>query len=40
MFDPVTPPTVAVAGEPGRFPAGRIFCADLNYAAHAREMGS
>jgi 2-keto-4-pentenoate hydratase/2-oxohepta-3-ene-1,7-dioic acid hydratase in catechol pathway len=39
VFDPPTPPTVAVAGEPGRFPVRRIFCVGRNYAAHAREMG-
>jgi hypothetical protein len=38
-FDPPTPPTVAVAGEFGRFPIRRIFCVGRNYAAHAREMG-
>jgi fumarylpyruvate hydrolase len=39
VFDPSTVPTVAVAGEPGRFPVRRIFCVGRNYAAHAREMG-
>ena len=39
VFDPPTPPTVAVAGETGRFPVRRIFCVGRNYAAHAREMG-
>jgi Fumarylacetoacetate (FAA) hydrolase family len=39
VFDPPTPPTVAVAGEVGRFPVRRIFCVGRNYAAHAREMG-
>ncbi|MEH2561532.1 fumarylacetoacetate hydrolase family protein [Bradyrhizobium sp. AZCC 2289] len=39
VFDPPIPPTVAVAGEPGRFPVRRIFCVGRNYAAHAREMG-
>ena len=39
VFDPPAPPTVAVAGEPGRFPVRRIFCVGRNYAAHAREMG-
>jgi len=32
-------PSVAVAGEPGRFPVRRIFCVGRNYADHAREMG-
>ena len=39
VFDPPILPTVAVAGEPGRFPVRRIFCVGRNYAAHAREMG-
>ena len=39
VFDPPTLPTVAVAGESGRFPVRRIFCVGRNYAAHAREMG-
>ena len=32
-------PSVAVAGETGRFPVRRIICVGRNYAAHAREMG-
>jgi fumarylpyruvate hydrolase len=32
-------PTLAVAGEKGRFPVYRIFCVGRNYAEHAREMG-
>src|ERR1700759_4988052 len=39
VFDPPIPPTVAVAGEGGRFPVRRVFCVGRNYAAHAREMG-
>jgi fumarylpyruvate hydrolase len=39
VFHPPIPPTVAVAGEGGRFPVRRIFCVGRNYAAHAREMG-
>jgi fumarylpyruvate hydrolase len=39
VFEPPAPPTVAVAGEGGRFPVRRIFCVGRNYAAHAREMG-
>ncbi len=31
--------SVAVAGDPRRFPVRRIFCVALNYAEHAREMG-
>ena len=38
-FDPLAPPSVAIAGEVGRFPVRRIFCVGRNYAAHAREMG-
>jgi len=32
-------PSLAVAGESGRFPVRRIYCVGRNYAAHAREMG-
>ncbi len=32
-------PSLAVAGETGRFPVRRIYCVGRNYAAHAREMG-
>lgn len=39
VFDPPTPPSVAVAGTEARFPVRRIFCVGRNYAAHAREMG-
>jgi fumarylpyruvate hydrolase len=39
VFDPPTPPTVAIAGKVARFPVRRIFCVARNYAAHAREMG-
>jgi fumarylpyruvate hydrolase len=35
VFDPPIPATVAVAGEPGRFPVRRIFCVGRNYAAYA-----
>src|ERR1700740_700242 len=38
-FDPLAPPSVAIAGEVGRFPVRRIFCVGRNYAEHAREMG-
>lgn len=31
--------SLAVIGEPGRFPVNRVFCVGRNYAAHAREMG-
>ena len=39
VFDPPTPPSVAVADTLNRFPVRRIFCVGRNYADHAREMG-
>ena len=39
VFNPPAPPSVAMAGEPARFPVRRVFCVGRNYAAHAREMG-
>src|SRR5437762_1209527 len=39
VFTPPAPPSVAMAGEPARFPVRRVFCVGRNYAAHAREMG-
>lgn len=39
-FAPPSPPSVAIAGTPERFPVRRIFCVGRNYAAHAREMGN
>lgn len=39
VFQPPTPPSVAVRGDAGRFPVRRIFCVGRNYEAHAREMG-
>ncbi len=39
VINPPIIPTVAMAGESGRFPVRRIFCVGRNYAAHAREMG-
>jgi fumarylpyruvate hydrolase len=38
LFPPLTA-SVAVVGEPRRFPVRRIYCVGQNYAAHAREMG-
>ncbi|OOG39105.1 fumarylacetoacetate hydrolase family protein [Polaromonas sp. A23] len=38
-IEPVTLPTLTVAGISERFPVNRIFCVGRNYAAHAREMG-
>jgi fumarylpyruvate hydrolase len=32
-------PSVAIAGNPDRFPVRRIWCVGRNYADHAREMG-
>jgi fumarylpyruvate hydrolase len=39
VFPPPATPSVAVAGDPARFPVRRILCVGRNYAAHAREMG-
>lgn len=39
VIDPLSPPSVAVAGSDDRLPVRRIFCVGRNYAAHAREMG-
>jgi fumarylpyruvate hydrolase len=39
VIPPPPQPSVAVAGEAGRFPVRRIYCVGRNYAAHAREMG-
>lgn len=39
VFDPIAPPSVAVAGLTAHFPVRRIFCVGRNYAEHAREMG-
>ncbi|WP_315832048.1 fumarylacetoacetate hydrolase family protein [Bradyrhizobium prioriisuperbiae] len=39
VLSPPATPTVAMAGEQGRFPVRRVFCVGRNYAAHAREMG-
>jgi fumarylpyruvate hydrolase len=39
VFPPPATPSVPVAGETGRFPVRRIWCAGRNYADHAREMG-
>jgi fumarylpyruvate hydrolase len=38
-FPPPTPPSVAVAATPRRFPVHRIYCVGRNYADHVREMG-
>lgn len=39
LFEPPLPATLAVTGDPRRFPVRRIFCVGRNYVAHAREMG-
>ena len=39
VIEPISIPTLAVAGSTERFPVHRIFCVGRNYAAHAREMG-
>lgn len=36
---PLQVPALAIQGERGTFPVGRIFCVGRNYAAHAKEMG-
>ncbi len=38
-FPPALQASVAIAGQPARFPVRRIFCVGRNYADHAREMG-
>ncbi|MBX3578204.1 MAG: fumarylacetoacetate hydrolase family protein [Rhizobiaceae bacterium] len=40
VIDAPAVPSVAVAGETGRFPVRRVFCVGRNYAAHVREMGN
>jgi fumarylpyruvate hydrolase len=39
VFKVPATPSVAIAGEDGRFPIRRIFCVGRNYAEHTREMG-
>lgn len=39
VIDAPATPSIAVAGQKGRFPVHRIYCVGRNYAAHAREMG-
>lgn len=39
VFEPMDRPVLAVAGSDDTIPVRRIFCAGLNYAAHARELG-
>ncbi|KJV10089.1 fumarylacetoacetate hydrolase [Elstera litoralis] len=38
-FPPAAQASVAIAGEPARFPVRRIYCVGRNYAEHSREMG-
>lgn len=40
VFQPSPIPSVAVLGNPSRFPVRRIFCIGRNYADHVREMGN
>lgn len=40
VFDPLSPPSVAIVGAAARFPVRRIFCVGRNYADHVREMGN
>ncbi len=39
VFQPYPQASLAVHGQPERFPVRRIFCVGRNYEAHAREMG-
>ena len=39
LFAPAPVPSLAVRGEPARYPVNRIFCVGRNYHAHAVEMG-
>lgn len=39
VFNPPTVASVAVAGQPARFPVHRIYCVGRNYEDHAKEMG-
>jgi len=39
LFDPPTPPSLAIKGRSERFPVRRIYCVGRNYADHVREMG-
>ena len=39
LFDPPTPPSLAILGRRERFPVRRIYCVGRNYADHVREMG-
>jgi fumarylpyruvate hydrolase len=39
VIEPVTLPSLPVAGDTRRFAVNRIYCVGRNYADHAREMG-
>ena len=39
VFNPPAVASVAVAGQPARFPVHRIYCVGRNYEDHAKEMG-
>ena len=39
VFNPPAVASVAVAGQPTRFPVHRIYCVGRNYEDHAKEMG-
>lgn len=39
VFTPPAIPSVAVTGQPARFPVHRIYCVGRNYEEHAKEMG-
>jgi fumarylpyruvate hydrolase len=38
--EPMAIPAVTIADTGDMFPVRRIYCVGLNYAEHAREMGS
>jgi fumarylpyruvate hydrolase len=40
VFPAALTPSVAVAGQSGRYPVHRIYCVGRNYAEHVREMGA
>nr|WP_315464267.1 fumarylacetoacetate hydrolase family protein [uncultured Rhodoferax sp.] len=39
VFPPPATSSVAIAGQPARFPVHRIYCVGRNYEDHAKEMG-
>ena len=39
VIEPPLPASIAIHGQPQRFPVHRIYCVGRNYAEHAKEMG-